>query len=296
MLGGGAIGCELAQAFARLGIAVTVIESDDRLLPKEEPEASAVIEEVFTREGIDVRTGARAERVEPGPTASRLLLSDGTAVEAERLLVALGRQPVTAGLGLEAVGIETDEKGNIRSDERLRTTARGVWAAGDVTGLMPFTHAAYEQGRIAANNALGKRQRYRPEATPWVTFTDPEVARVGITEAEAARCDGRVAHLPMTEMDRAVTADATDGFVKLVAGPRLLLGRLGGGRVLGATVVASRAGEMIHTPALAMARNMFTGRLAQTTTAYPTWSYAIQLAAAQFFTETGGRTARRARG
>lgn len=169
--------------------------------------------------------------------------------------------------------------------------ATGVWAAGDVTGLMPFTHAAFEQGRIAANNGLGKRQRYRPESTPWVTFTDPEVARVGITEAEAAEREGRVAYLPMSEMDRAIAADATDGFVKLIAGPRPILGHRGGGRLFGATVVAERAGEMIHSPALAMARNMFTGRLAQATTAYPTWSYAIQLAAAQFFGTHGGRTA-----
>jgi pyruvate/2-oxoglutarate dehydrogenase complex dihydrolipoamide dehydrogenase (E3) component len=151
-------------------------------------------------------------------------------------------------------------------------------------------------GRVATGNALSRRRvRYRAHATPWVTFTDPEVARVGITEAQAAHRRGRVAHLPMAELDRAIAAGQTDGFIKLIAGRRQLLGNLGGGRILGATIVASRAGEMIHEPSLAMATGMFTGRLAQATHAYPTWSYGVQLAAAQFFMTIGGRTARPAR-
>jgi pyruvate/2-oxoglutarate dehydrogenase complex dihydrolipoamide dehydrogenase (E3) component len=129
-----------------------------------------------------------------------------------------------------------------------------------------------------------------------VVFTDPEVAQVGLTEAEAATHAGaRVAWLPVREADRAVTAGRTEGFVKIIAGRRGVLGNAGGGRVLGATIVAARAGEMIHEPALAMRTGMFTGRLAQATHAYPTWSLAIQQAAAQFFGESGGRTARNAR-
>jgi pyruvate/2-oxoglutarate dehydrogenase complex dihydrolipoamide dehydrogenase (E3) component len=182
------------------------------------------------------------------------------------------------------------------TDDRLATTAHGVYAAGDVTGRLLFTHAAYEMGRIAAGNALRRwrrPRRYRPHATPWATFTDPEVARVGLTEAQAATVRGaRVAHLPLAETDRALAAGRTDGFITLIAGPRPLLRNLGGGRVLGATIVAERAGEMIHEPALAMATGMFTGRLAAATHAYPTWSYAVQLAAAQFFMTIGGRRAR----
>jgi pyruvate/2-oxoglutarate dehydrogenase complex dihydrolipoamide dehydrogenase (E3) component len=152
-------------------------------------------------------------------------------------------------------------------------------------------------GRLAAGNALTRRnrRRYDSAATPWVTFTDPEVARVGLTEAQAAAVGGRVAWLPMAEMDRAIAAARTDGFVKLLAGPHRLLRNLGGGRILGATVVAARAGEMIHEPALAMATRMFTGRLAAATHAYPTWSYGIQLAAAQFFMPVAGRQAQPAR-
>ncbi|GAB3231075.1 FAD-dependent oxidoreductase [Glycomyces halotolerans] len=294
VIGGRAVGCELAQAFARLDVDLTLIEAADRLLPDEEPEASAVIETVFEREGIDLRTGLGVDEVEPGGAGSRLHLSDETAVEAECVLVALERHPVTEALDLDRVDVETDKDGSIVVDDYLATTAKGIWAAGDVTGLMPFTHAAFEQGRIAADNALGRRRPYHREATPRVTFTDPEVASVGISEEAAAELDGRVAYLPMDEMDRALTAGETEGFVKLIAGPRKVIGHRGGGRVLGATIVATRAGEMIHLPALAMVGNLFAGRLAQATTAYPTWSYGVQLAATQWFTEIGGRTAYKA--
>jgi pyruvate/2-oxoglutarate dehydrogenase complex dihydrolipoamide dehydrogenase (E3) component len=253
---------------------------------------------VFTREGITVHAGARVTGVSTGDGGIRVSLADGTTVAAERLLVAVGRRPVTDGLNLEGIGVRLDQRGHVVTDDHLATTAPGVYAAGDVTGRLLFTHAAFHMGRIAAGNALARRpwhrhrHRYRPEATPWVTFTDPEVAHVGMTEAQAAGHGGRVAYLPMDEMDRALTAHHTDGFIKLITGPRPVLGSLGGGRILGATIVAARAGEMIHEPALAMTTGMFAGRLAATTHAYPTWSYGLQLAAAQFFMTIGGRTAR----
>jgi len=214
--------------------------------------------------------------------------------------VATGRAAVTDGLDLEAIGVSVDDKGNVRTDAHLETNVDGIYAAGDVTGRLPFTHAADAMGRLAANNALlpggllGKLRRstYDPAATPWVTFTDPEVARVGRTEAQAGGRGARVAYLPLDELDRAVTSGHTDGFVKLIAGPRPVLRNLGAGQLLGATIVASRAGEMISEVALAMHTRMFTGRLAQATHAYPTWSSGVQLAAAQFVMEIGGRTAR----
>ena len=226
-----------------------------------------------------------------------LRLHDSTEVAAGKLLVAAGRTPVTAGLGLDAAGIRLDDRGALAVDATLATTARGVYAAGDVTGLMPFTHAAYAMGRIAARNALRKHrrlERFSPAGIPWAVFTDPEVAQAGLTEEQAAAQvpGARVAYLPMREVDRAVTAGRTEGFVKIIAGPRRLTGSLGGGRVLGATIVAPRAGDMIGEIALAMRTGMFTGRLAQTTHAYPTWSLAIQQAAAQFFGGYGDRAAR----
>lgn len=284
VLGGAAVGCELAQAFSRFGTRVTLVEARDRLLPSEEADASAVIATVFTREGIDVRVGAGTSRVDHGPAGVRIELSDGTALDAERVLIAVGRVPDTAELDADRAGIALDERGHVLTDARLATTAAGVYAAGDVTGRMPFTHAAFEMGRIAAGNALSRRprQRYSTAATPWVTFTDPEVARVGLT-LDAAPARARVAYLPMNDVDRAITAGRTDGYIRLIAGPRPVLRGLGGGRLLGATIVGARAGELIHEPALAMATGMFTGRLAATTHAYPTWSVGIQQAAAQFF-------------
>jgi pyruvate/2-oxoglutarate dehydrogenase complex dihydrolipoamide dehydrogenase (E3) component len=297
VLGGGAVGCELAQAFARLGSQVTLVEAAPRLLPAADPAASRVVEEVFRAEGISVRTGVAAARVKKEGNGVALVLASGEESAADRLLVATGRQPVAGRLGLDNAGVRLDERGCIITDRHLATTAPGIYAAGDVTGRMPFTHAAHAMGRLAARNAL--RRRWSPPAAfetrtiPWVVFTDPEVAQVGLTETQAAAHAGaRVAYLPMTEADRAVTARRTEGFVKIIAGRRRVLGNAGGGLVLGATIVAARAGEMIHEPALAMRTGMFTGRLAQTTHAYPTWSLAIQQAAAQFFGRFGGRTAR----
>jgi len=294
VLGGGAIGCELAQAFARFGTRVTVVEALDRLLAKEEPGAGRVVAEVFTREGIAVCTGTKVTRVHrSSPGSVRVDLDDGSTAEADWLLVAVGRRPNTDGLDLQAAGVNVDDRGFIPVDDRLRTSADGVHAVGDVTGWLQFTHAADEMGRTAALNALRRplRLRFRSDAVPWVTFTQPEVARVGLTEAEAATRHGRVAYVPMTEVDRAIAADRTDGFIKLIAGPRRMTGNLAGGRLLGATIVAERAGEMIHEVAVAMRSGAFTGRLAQTVHAYPTWSTGIRSAAAQFFVDHNGRRA-----
>ncbi len=302
VVGGGAIGCELAQAFSRLGAAVTLVQRGDRLLPKEEREASHVVLDALRQDGIAVRLGARVHHIDPSsghrrPGAGALVLDTGERVAADVVLVATGREPVTEALDLQAGGVDVDDRGFVRTDGHLATTAPGVYAVGDVTGRLQFTHAADEMGRLAAANALGRYRWRRFDASriPWVTFTAPEVARIGMTEDEAAAHGGRVAHLPITEVDRAVTADETQGFVKLIAGPRPVLRGIGGGRILGATVVAARGGEMIGEVALAMRTRMFAGRLAQTTRPYPTWSTALQQAAAQFFFEIGGRRARPAR-
>lgn len=296
ILGAGRVGCELAQAFSRLGTRVVLIEQGERVLPFEEPEASDVIAAALRAAGVDVRLGQHVVVIEPGPGAHavRLQTSGGDRLDASALLVAVGRAPAASGLDLEAAGIETDRRGYVRTDRHLRTTAPGVWAAGDIAGRLQLTHAADYMGRVAAGNAVSRlrQERYDDHAIPWVTFTDPEVGRVGMTEAEAAILGARVAYLPMEEVDRALTANATRGFVKLIAGPRRLLGTLGGGQVLGATIVAERGGELTDEVALAMRTRMFAGRLAQTVHAYPTWSLALQKAAAQFFFEIEGRRAR----
>jgi pyruvate/2-oxoglutarate dehydrogenase complex dihydrolipoamide dehydrogenase (E3) component len=299
IVGGGAVGCEMALAFARLGVAVLLFEAAPRLLGREEPEASALVAASLTAAGVHVRLGVAIERAERRPDGVALYAgapgpAGAEGVVVDQVLLAAGRTPNSGGLGLDEIGVRLDDAGHVRTDDRLETAIRGVYAAGDVTGKLPFTHAADEMGRLAAGNALrkGPRGRFRTDWIPWATFTDPEVARVGMTEDEASAHGGRVAELPFSEMDRAITDGRTDGFVKLIAGPRTLSRNLFGGRILGATIVAPRAGEMIHEPALAMRTGMFAGRLAQTVHAYPTWSYAIQKAAAQFFRKVEGRSAR----
>lgn len=296
IIGGGPIGCELAEAFGRLGVKVTLFEGEDRLLPREEPDASAVIADALRAAGIDVRLGSAIESLAAVDGGVSLRTAGGDDL-VERLLVAVGRLPNSRGMGLEELGVVLDRRGHIETDDRLQTAVRGVYAVGDVTGKLTFTHAADEMGRLATGNALrkGVRGRFRTHWIPWVTFTSPEVARVGFTEAEAAEHGGLVADLPMSEMDRAITDGATDGFIKLIAGPKALTRRAFGGKLIGATIVAPRAGEMIHEIALAMRAGLFTGRVAQTVHAYPTWSMGIQKAAGQFFGEIEGRTARKAR-
>jgi pyruvate/2-oxoglutarate dehydrogenase complex dihydrolipoamide dehydrogenase (E3) component len=172
-----------------------------------------------------VRTGVAAASVRRADKGVTLRLAFGEEMAGDRLLVATGRQPAASNLGLDQAGVRRDERGCIVTDRHLATTGRGIYAAGDVTGKMPFTHAAFAMGRLAARNAL--RRRWSPPGTfgtlpiPWVVFTDPEVAQVGLTEAQAATSHpgARVAWLPMSEADRAVTAGRTAGFVKIIAGP-----------------------------------------------------------------------------
>lgn len=294
ILGGGPIGCELAEAMAAFGVRVTIHEMADRLLPREEPEASDVVLRSLQARGVQVSLGAPVSSARAVARGYELT-TGGTVTVHDRVLVAAGRRPRSQGFGAEEIGIELTERGHLQVDDRLRTAHDHIWAVGDVNGLLPFTHAADEQGRLAAWQATGRRAwKFDAERTPWVTFTSPEVARIGLSEAEAPR-GARVAWLPLNEVDRAVAAEATEGFVKLIAAPRRLLRNAGGGRLVGATIVAPRAGEMIHEVALALRTNAFVGRLAQLTHAYPTWSMAVPRAAGQFFQPMGGREARPAR-
>ncbi|WP_343576944.1 FAD-dependent oxidoreductase [Mycobacterium sp.] len=293
ILGAGPVGCELAQAFCRLGVDVCVVDTADRLLPGIDADAAAVLTEVFVREGIRVHTNSRVDAVYGNDKVVTLRLNDNRTVTAAQLLVATGRVPDTKGLDLAAAGVRTDEQGFITVDRHLATTAADVFAVGDVTGLFPHTHAAYAMGRDAVGAARHRLRRpsFDPGAIPRVIFTDPEIGVVGSDGRNIGTAGARVAYLPFAELDRAIIAGRVDGFVKIVAGPRPVLRNLGGGRILGATIVAPHAGEMIHEPALAMRTRMFTGRLAQAIHAYPSWSMAIQQAAAQFFGEFGGRRA-----
>lgn len=300
VIGGGAIGCEMAQAFARLGSSVTVLEGADRILPGEDPAASAVIAAALDSDGVRVVTGVRVEGLALEGGVRRVALAGGEEVVADEVLVATGRRAVTDGLGLDAMGVELDETGRVVVGPTCATNVPGVWAVGDVTQLGGFTHVAGNMGFVTAMNVT-RSSRLRPHlrverrVIPRVVFTSPEVAQIGLTESEAADAGGRVAEVQLDHVDRALTAGQTAGFVKLIAGPRTVTRSLGGGRILGATIVAPGAGELIGEVGLAMKTRMFTGRLAQTMHAYPTWSMALQQAATQFFFATDGGGARPAR-
>ncbi|MDE0804846.1 MAG: FAD-dependent oxidoreductase, partial [Acidimicrobiales bacterium] len=204
-------------------------------------------------------------------------------------------------LDLDRAGVRVDDKGFIVTDDHLATSAPGIYAVGDVNGRFPFTHAAHAQGLAAVGNALGAGawRKFDASVTPFVTFTDPEIARVGMTEAEAYEAHGdraTVVELPMAAVDRAITDGRTEGFVKLIAAPGKLLGTRAGGQLVGATIAAPHAGELIHEVSLAMKLRIPPAAIASATHAYPTWGIAVQQAASGFFMDLEQGTVRPARG
>lgn len=276
VLGGGPIGCELGQAFGRLGSQVTIVEHGPRLLSREDPDVGDLLAGRLAGEGADVRTGTTVTEVRPagvdpdGPWRVLLTGERPGEVTVDRILVAGGRRPRTAGLGLAAAGVAGTDSGAISVDARMRTSACGVYAAGDVTGILPFTHVAAAQAGTATLNALfwlPRRMRYLP--MPYVIFTDPEVARVGLRVDQArARWGQRavITRLDLRDVDRAVAAGRTDGWATLVADPTW--------RLVGATVVAPAAGEVIGELAAMVSRRARLTDLYATVHPYPTYSLA----------------------
>ena len=265
ILGGGPTGCELGQAFARLGASVTIVESAERLLGGEEPRASDLVATTLRAEGIDVRLQAVGSSV--GAARLEVRSPDGpSTIGFDRLLVAIGRRPYTEGLGLETVGAHTDERGALIVDPSLQTTARNVYAVGDVTGMPAFTHVAAHQARAAVFNALFRTRRpFDDRAIPRVTFTDPEIASVGLTEQQAQERYGAFLHVTEFDyehLDRAILAGRPDGFAKLIGNPT--------GRLVGATVAAPAGGEAIAELVAAVAAGAPVSRISRTVHAYPT--------------------------
>lgn len=257
VLGGGTVGCELGQAFARLGSQVTLVEAADRLLGAEDPDAAALLTRALAADGATVLTGVAVAAVEHTAGDVRVVLADGRRLAADVVLVAAGRRPDHRGLGLDAAGVGTDGHGAVTVDAGLRTTNPRIWAAGDVTGHPRFTHVAGVHGSIAAGNAvLGLRRRVDP-LVPRVTFTSPEVAAVGAATGHTVRTH------PHTDLDRAVTDGDTAGFSRLVLDRR--------GRVIGATLVGPRAGESLAELTLAIRHGLRARDLAATTHPYPTY-------------------------
>jgi pyruvate/2-oxoglutarate dehydrogenase complex dihydrolipoamide dehydrogenase (E3) component len=275
VIGGGPIGLELAQAHRRLGAAVTVLEAATPLA-KDDPECAAVVLDALAREGVVLRAGVKVARVEPDADKVRVILDGGETLEASHLLVATGRTPNVAGLGLETAGIAYGPRG-IVVDKRLRTSNRRVYAIGDAAGGR-FTHEAnYHAGLVVRHALFRLPVRANPEAVPWVTFTDPELAHVGLTEVEARKRHRviRVLRWPYHENDRAQAERETRGHIKVVTGKR--------GHVLGVTIVGRNAGEMITTWTLAISQNLTVRALMGVVVPYPTLSEIGKRAALSFY-------------
>ena len=276
IVGGGLIGCEFAQIFTRLGTAVTLAESGTQLLDQEEPEVGDVIAGVLRDEGVTVMLETRMQRIECDGDQTVVQVSGERAAEirGDRVLLATGREPDCEALGIDAAGVERTPKG-IRVDDRLRTTADNIWACGDVIGAFPFVQAASYQAELLARNFLeGTDERVDYSGMPWATFTDPEIGRVGATEAQAREAghDVLIGRADIGELARAITDSRRIGFAKLVA-------NASDRRLLGAHIVSPRAGELIGQAALAMRAGVTVDELADALYVYPTYSEVIRDAA-----------------
>ncbi len=273
VIGAGPIGMELSQTFARFGAQVTVAHADPHPLPREDPDAAAIVTRAIEADGVRVLNSATIRRARREGGATILEVEHGGALEelaAEAVLVAAGRAPNVAGMGLEAAGVAHDRTG-IRVDDRLRTTARAIYAVGDVASRHQFTHAADHQARIAVRNALFfGRARASRLVIPWATYTDPEVAHVGLHRDEAIAAGHEVDTITVSidDIDRAILEGEEEGFLRVHL-------KKGSDRILGATLVSAHAGDMIGEITLAMTAGIGLAKLGSTIHPYPTRSDAF---------------------
>lgn len=284
IIGGGPIGMEMAQAHRRLGARVTVLELYSALA-KDDPELTAVVVNRLRAEGVEILEGVGIDRISQQPGAGDITVSlrqagDSRTITGSHLLVAAGRKPNIAGLGLELADIKHDARG-IAVDARLRTTNQRIFAIGDVTGGLQFTHVAGYHAGIVIRNALFRVPAKADHRTvPWVTYTDPELANVGLTEAQAREQHDhvRTVRWPFSENDRAQAERRTDGLVKVVTGK--------GGRILGAGIVGPQAGELIQPWILAMATKQKIGAMTGIIAPYPTLGEINKRAAGAYYTQS----------
>lgn len=283
VLGGGPIGCELAQAFLRLGSTVSLIHSHTELLNKEEPVAREVIAQQFKSEGMSLHLGIGVKEINYCDGQFRVFLENGKTVESEALLVSVGRKPNVASLNLEAAGVNYTDKG-IAVDAYGRTNQPHIWAVGDVIGTPFFTHWAENQARSVLTSLLlpfpFKKKIDRNQPIPRVTYTDPEVASMGLSEKEAGTQYTIATYtVPFSQVDRAITAGQTKGFVKIVT-------KKWSSKILGCTIVGPRAGEMLGEISLAMYTGIPLRKLSALIHPYPTYNGAIRKAADLWLTQT----------
>jgi len=284
IVGGGPIACEIAQSLNRLGVEVAMLEIEPRLLPRDHPEHGERLLRILREEGVDVRLGTTASKVRKGGDGVNVWIDDGK-VTAQGMLVATGRTPNAHGLGLDALGVEISRKG-ITVDGHNRTTVASIYAVGDVAGRALFTHTAAYDAVLAVRDMFLPGRGVPPPLIPWCTFTDPEVAHVGMTESAAVEEHGRrkvaVHSRDLEHSDRARADGVTDGEIVIITA---------GGRIVGGHAICSHAGELIHELALAIRYRMKLSDLAELIHIYPTLASTI----GQIAGDNAFRTARRYR-
>jgi pyruvate/2-oxoglutarate dehydrogenase complex dihydrolipoamide dehydrogenase (E3) component len=268
VLGGGYVGLEMAQAYRRFGSRVTVIEFGQQLMTREDSDVAEEMQRLLSEEGIQILLAAETVNVN-GRSGEEVSLTVRTPsgeqkIEGSDILVAAGRIPNTAGIGLDKAGVELDGRGYIRVNERLETAAPGVWAMGESAGSPQFTHVSHDDFRIIRDNLAGGKRSTRDRLVPYCMFTDPPLARVGLSESEAQRqgLAARVARLPMSAVLRTQTTDETDGFMKALVG--------GDDRILGFTMIGAEAGEVMTVVHTAMLAELPYPRLRDAVIAHPT--------------------------
>ena len=271
VIGGGPIGVEFAQIYSRFGARVTILEAADRVLPPEDEDSSVAIRRALEADGIQIITGAKIASARHGEGGWRVEIDVGPALQADEVLVATGRRPMFDGHDLAAAGVRLDEKGKPILTETLRTTAPNIWAAGDATGELLFTHVGGYEAALVVDDICGRPRARDYRVVPKVTYTDPEVASVGLNEqaAREAGHDATVAMVSLEDNERAVIEGKPLGHVKLVADAS-------SGGLLGGHIVGEGAGEMIHEVAIAMAGLVPVREVADAIHAYPTISEAVR--------------------
>ncbi|SHK66598.1 NAD(P)H-quinone dehydrogenase [Actinacidiphila paucisporea] len=284
VVGSGVTGAEFAGAYQALGSTVTLVSSRDRVLPGEDPDAAAVLEDVFRRRGMNVMSRSRAQSVKRVGDGVEATLTDGRVITGTHCLMAVGAIPNTSGMGLEEAGVKLTESGHIWTDKVSRTSASGVYAAGDVTGIFALASVAAMQGRIAMYHFLG--DAVAPLNLKTVSsnvFTDPEIATVGYSQADvdSGRIDARLVKLPLLRNPRAKMQGIRDGFVKIFCRP-------GTGIVVGGVVVAPKASELIHPISIAVDNNLTVEQIANAFTVYPSLSGSIAEVARQLHNRKAG--------
>ncbi|GAB4377613.1 MAG: mercuric reductase [Elainellaceae cyanobacterium] len=282
VIGGGPIGCELAQAFQRLGCQVTIFHRGTHLLNKEDADAAEIVQQQFIREGINLVLGCQLERVETTAAGKMIYFTcngQDKSIAVDEILAGAGRAPNVEGLNLEAVGVEYDSKRGVHANDYLQTTNPKIYAAGDICMNWKFTHAADAAARIVIKNTLFSpfglgRYKLSSLVMPWVTYTDPEIAHVGLYEHEAKAKGIEVStiQIPMSKVDRAIADGEEAGFVKI-------LHQQGSDKILGATIVARHAGEMISEVTTAIVHNLGLSKLSSVIHPYPTQAEGIKKAA-----------------